>query len=95
MIAIDEAGIEINMPVHDAILFQVDRKGCAKKFRLVKKLMEQAAEDVLGAPIPIELKIIRKQYDQEEQAQEKWNRIMSIYEKARCNKTLHRKKEEM
>ena len=95
MIAIDEAGIEINMPVHDAILFQVDRKGCAKKFRLVKKLMEQAAEDVLGAPIPIELKIIRKQYDQEEQAQEKWNRIMSIYEKARCNKTLHRKKERM
>ena len=91
MIAIDEAGIEINMPVHDAILFQVDRRGCAEKFRLVKKLMEQAAKDVLGAPIPVELKIIRKQFDQEEADQEKWNRIMSIYEKFRCKKRLHPK----
>ncbi len=91
MIAIDEAGIEINMPVHDAILFQVGRRGCAEKFRLVKKLMEQAAKDVLGAPIPVELKIIRKQFDQEEADQEKWNRIMSIYEKFRCKKRLHPK----
>jgi len=95
MIAIDEAGIEINMPVHDAILFQVNRKGCAEKIRLVRRLMEQAAKDVLDAPIPVEFKIIRKQFDQEGKDQEKWERIMSIYNEARCNKKLHHKKEVM
>ena len=91
MIAVDEAGIEISMIMHDALLIHVDRKGCAGKFRQVRQIMEQAAKDVLGAVIPVEIKIIRKEYKLGKEPQEKWDRIMSIYNKSRCNEKLHLK----
>ena len=53
--------------------------------------MEQAAKDVLGAVIPVEIKIIKKEYKQADAPQKKWNRIMSIYNKSRCNESLHLK----
>ena len=91
MIAVDEAGIEISMIMHDALLVHVDRKGCAGKFKQVQCIMEQAAKDVLGAVIPVEIKIIKKEYKLDDGPQEKWNRIMSIYNKSRCNNKLHLK----
>ena len=91
MIAVDEAGIEISMIMHDALLIHVDRKGCAGKFRQVRQIMEQAAKDVLGAVISVEIKIIKKDYKLEGEPQKKWNRIMSIYNKFRCNEKLHLK----
>ena len=91
MIAVDEAGIEISMIMHDALLVHVDRKGCAEKFKKVRQIMEQAAKDVLGAVIPVEIKIIKKDYKLAEEPQKKWNRIMSIYNKSRCNEKLHLK----
>ena len=91
MIAVDEAGIEISMIMHDALLVHVDRKGCAGKFKQVRQIMEQAAKDVLGAVIPVEIKIIKKDYKLAEEPQKKWNRIMSIYNKSRCNEKLHLK----
>ena len=57
--------------------------------------MEKAAKDVIGAVIPVEIKIIKKEYKLDGDPQEKWNRIMSIYNKFRCNDSLHLKKEEM
>ena len=54
-----------------------------------------STRDILGSPIPVELKIIKKQCDQEGDDQEKWNRIMSLYEKSRCKKILHLKSKEM
>jgi len=95
MIAVDEAGIEISMTVHDALLIHVARKGCAKIFTQVRQIMEKAAKDVIGAVIPVEIKIIKKEYKLDGDPQEKWNRIMSIYNKFRCNDSLHLKKEEM
>ena len=92
MIAVDEAGIEISMIVHDAMLIHVDRKGCAGKIKQVQRIMEQAAKDVLGAIIPVETKIIKKNYKLDEGAQEKFDRIMSIYNKSRCSEKLHLKK---
>ena len=91
MIAVDEAGIEISMIIHDALLIHVDKMGCRKKFKQVRRIMEQAAKDVLGAVIPVEIKIIKKEYKQKGAPQEKWNRIMSIYNKSRCNEKLHLK----
>ena len=77
--------------MHDALLVHVDRKGCAGKFKQVRQIMEQAAKDVLGAVIPVEIKIIKKDYKLAEEPQKKWNRIMSIYNKSRCNEKLHLK----
>ena len=91
MIAVDETGMEMCMTMHDALLIHVDRKGCAGKFRQVRQIMEQAAKDVLGAVIPVEIKIIKKDYKLDGEPQEKWNRIMSIYNKSRCNESLHLK----
>ena len=91
MIAVDESGIEISMTMHDALLVHVDRKGCAGKFKQVRSIMEQAAKDVLGAAIPVEIKIIKKEYKQAGEPQKKWDRIMSIYNKSRCNESLHLK----
>ena len=91
MIPVDEAGIEISMTMHDALLIHVDRKGCAGKFKQVRSIMEQAAKDVLGAAIPVEIKIIKKEYKQAGEPQKKWDRIMSIYNKSRCNESLHLK----
>ena len=93
MIAVDESGIEISMTMHDALLVHVDRKGCAGKFKQVRSIMEQAAKDVLGAAIPVEIKIIKKEYKQAGEPQKKWDRIMSIYNKSRCNESLHLKNE--
>ena len=92
MIAVDEAGIEISMIMHDAMLIHVDRKGCAGKIKQAQRIMEQAAKDVLGAIIPVETKIIKKNYKLDEGAQEKFDRIMSIYNKSRCSEKLHLKK---
>ena len=91
MIAVDEAGIEISMIVHDAMLIHVDRKGCAEKIKQTQRIMEQAAKDVLGAIIPVETKIIKKNYKLDKDPQEKWDRIMSIYNKSRCSEKLHLK----
>jgi len=92
MIAVDEAGIEISMIVHDAMLIHVDKKGCAGKIKQAQRIMEQAAKDVLGAIIPVETKIIKKNYKLDNDPQEKWDRIMSIYNKSRCSEKLHLKK---
>jgi DNA polymerase I-like protein with 3'-5' exonuclease and polymerase domains len=92
MIAVDEAGIEISMIMHDAILIHVDRKGCAGKLKQVQRIMELAAKDVLGAIIPVEIKIIKRNYKLDKDVQEKWDRIMSIYNKSRCSEKLHLKK---
>ncbi len=91
MIFVDEAEIEISMTMHDALLIHIDKKGCAEKIRQVRRIMEQAAKDVLGAVIPVEIKIIKKDYKLNGEPQKKWDRIMSIYNKSRCNESLHLK----
>ena len=35
--------------------------------------------------------IIKKEYKQDGEPQKKWNQIMSIYNKSRCNESLHLK----
>ena len=83
--------VEISMTMHDALLIHIDKKGCAEKIRQVRRIMEQAAKDVLGAVIPVEIKIIKKDYKLNGEPQKKWDRIMSIYNKSRCNESLHLK----
>ena len=78
IIDLNEAGYEISMPVHDAVLIHMDRKGCAEKIKNLKLIMSEAAKKVIGCNIQVDTKIIRSQFFQEKEHQERWNKL---YEK--------------
>jgi len=81
MIDIDEAGFEISMPIHDAVLIHMERKGwreMLKKIRELKNIMSDAADQVIGWRIPVDVKIIRDQFYQDPEHQKLWD---ELYEK--------------
>ncbi len=51
MIELDDAGFEISMIIHDAILIHMDRKDCRIKIEALKKIMSAAAYEVIGSEI--------------------------------------------
>jgi len=75
LINLDEAGFEISMLVHDAVLLKMDKKGCAEKIRKAKKIMSDAAYKVIGFHIPVDCKIIRKQFYQDSDSQKRWDEL--------------------
>jgi DNA polymerase I-like protein with 3'-5' exonuclease and polymerase domains len=77
IIDLDEAGFEISMPVHDAVLIHLKRKSCAAYIRRLKYIMSNAAYKVIGWKIPVDIKIIRKQYHQDKEDQKLWNDLYS------------------
>jgi DNA polymerase-1 len=78
IIDLDAVGFEISMPVHDAVLIHMDRKGCAEKIRKLKTIMSEAANKVIGCQIQVDTQIIRSQFFQEKEHQERWQKL---YEK--------------
>ena len=66
------------MLVHDAVLIHMDRKGCAEKIRNLKLIMSEAANKVIGCQIQVDTQIIRSQFFQEKEHQQRWNKL---YEK--------------
>ena len=91
MIDLDEAGFEISMIIHDAVLIHMKRKGCAKRIRLLKKIMSDAAEKVIEAPIPVDTNIIRKTFTQDGEHQERWEalykKLLNAKSKVLSNRT--------
>ena len=78
MIELDEAGFEISMIVHDAVLIHMDRKNSATNIRAVKQIMSSAAQEVIGSEIPVDIEVIRESYIQKKEHGEMWNKL---YEK--------------
>ena len=81
LIDLDEAGFEISMPVHDAVLIHMERKGwkeMLKRIREIKTIMSEAANRVISWRIPVDVKIIRSQYKQDKDHQKLWDKL---YEK--------------
>ena len=74
-IGLDEAGFEVSMLVHDAVLLKMDKKGCAEKIRQAKRIMENAAYKVIGFNIPVDCTIIRKQFYQDADSQKRWDEL--------------------
>jgi len=80
LIRLDELGFEISMPVHDAVLIHLKRKNFREmraEIKLVQKTMAEAAAKVIETEIPVEVKIIRDQYYQDEEDQTLWNNLYS------------------
>ena len=81
MIDLDEAGFEISMIIHDAVLLHCKRKNLRAMIddnKAIMEIMSRAAEKVIGAPILVDRKIIRKQFYQDKENQKRWNKL---YEK--------------
>jgi hypothetical protein len=49
----------VSFPLHDAVAVECDLVEVEEVSRIVSRLMERAAETVLGAPIPVEVDVIR------------------------------------
>ena len=79
----DEEGFEISMIIHDAVLIHMKRKGSAKNIKKLKTIMSDAAEKVIGAAIPVDTNIIRKQFNQDGEHKERWEKL---YEKLEWTK---------
>ena len=63
------------MPVHDAVLVHMPRKNCAAKIRELKSIMSEAAYKVIGTHIQVDTKIIRKNFTQDKEHQERWEKL--------------------
>ena len=80
IIKLDELGFEISMPVHDAVLLHMTRKNfkdMRAEIKLVQKVMADSAAQVIGKKIPVDVKIIRDQYYQDDDNQYLWDDLYS------------------
>ena len=75
IIDLDNAGYEISMPVHDAVLIHIDRKGAREKVENIKTIMSDAANKVIGCQIQVDTKLITHAFRQEAPHQERWNKL--------------------
>ena len=78
MIELDDAGFEISMIIHDAILIHMDRKDCRIKIEALKKIMSAAAYEVIGSEIEVDTQLIKETYQQKDEHKKMWD---SLYEK--------------
>jgi hypothetical protein len=86
IIDLDNAGYEISMPVHDAVLIHFKRKNfkiMRSEIKILKNIMSAAAFKVIGWNISVDVKIIRDQYFQEPEHQERWNKLYNKLLKAK------------
>ena len=86
IIDLDDAGYEISMPVHDAVLIHFERKNfktMRHEIKNMQNIMSDAAFKVIGWNIPVDVKIIRDQYFQEPEHQERWNKLYNKLLKAK------------
>ena len=78
LIDLDEAGFEVSMLVHDAVLIYLKEKRWQDYFRKIKlgqKIMSHAAYKVIGFNIPVDRKLIRKQFYQDKDNQKRWDEL--------------------
>jgi len=85
-IALDEAGYEVSMLIHDAVLIHI--KKCSwqqtlKKIRHARKIMGQASYKVIGFHIPVDAKIIREQFYQDKDSQKRWDELYKKLQQAK------------
>ena len=78
IIDLDEAGFEISMPIHDAVLIHMERKSpgeMIRKIKEIKNIMTEAAAQVIDWRIPVDVKIIRDQFYQDPEHQKLWEEL--------------------
>ena len=78
IVDLDDEGFEISMPVHDAVLIHMDRKGAREKIKKIKSIMSEAAKKVIGCNIQVDTKLITHAFRQDKTHQDRWN---TLYEK--------------
>ena len=86
IVDLDDEGFEISMPVHDAVLIHMDRKGAREKIKKIKSIMSEAAKKVIGAPIGVDVNLIGKSYEQSGDDKERWNKLHEKLIKAKSGR---------
>jgi len=85
-IGLDDAGYEVSMLVHDAVLIHLKQsnwKNYLKKIKQAKRIMGQAANKVIGFSIPVDCQIIRKQFYQDNDSQKRWDELYNKLQQAK------------
>ena len=92
IIDLHDSNFEISMPVHDAVLIHLKRKGwrvMRKEINELKKIMREAAEKVINTPIQVDIKFIRNQFFQDKVHQDRWDKLYEKLLKAKRSVSLN------
>lgn len=78
---LNEAGIKILAPVHDALLCEFDLETCEAEIKKAELIMQEASKIVLGKPLKTDVEIIKypDRYA-DEKGKDTWNRVNNILE---------------
>ena len=77
---LDEQGFEISMTIHDAVLIHCSAENKSfsqirNNIRLIQKIMRDAAEKIIGAPINVDVKLIRGSFTQSGEHKIRWDQL--------------------
>lgn len=82
MLNIIDVDIELSALVHDALLVHLPKEKLKSYILKIKNIMLSAAEQVVGYRIPVDVQIIRNNFEQGAAEQEKWNFVIGKYYQA-------------
>jgi hypothetical protein len=74
-----DSGYEVSAIVHDAVLIHVQKSNLKEKIIKAQEILSNAAYEVIGFKIPTDVKIIRRNFEQEGDEQDKFIRVIEKY----------------
>ena len=89
MIDLDEKNFEISMIIHDAVLIHCKKKNLRamiNDIKEIKKVMSDAAEKVIGAPIGVDVELIGESYVQKKEDKKRWEQLYEKLIKAKSGR---------
>jgi len=95
MIDLDEKNFEISMIIHDAVLIHCKKKNLRamiNDIKEIKKVMSEAAEKVIGAPIGVDVELIGESYVQKKEDKKRWEQLYEKLIKAKTGRIASTKK---
>jgi len=95
MIDLDEKNFEISMIIHDAVLIHCKKKNLRamiNDIKEIKKVMSDAAEKVIGAPIGVDVELIGESYVQKKEDKKRWEQLYEKLIKAKTGRIASTKK---
>jgi DNA polymerase I-like protein with 3'-5' exonuclease and polymerase domains len=74
-----DSGYEVSAIVHDAVLIHVPKSNLKEQIVKAQEILSNAAYEVIGFKIPTDVRIIRRNFEQEGDEQDKFIRVIEKY----------------
>jgi DNA polymerase I-like protein with 3'-5' exonuclease and polymerase domains len=74
-----DSSYEVSAIVHDAVLIHVQKSNLKEQIIKAQEILSNAAYEVIGFKIPTDVKIIRRNFEQEGDEQDKFIRVIEKY----------------